>query len=288
MKSTLGIRTVTRLALLSGVLAISVTTLEANHPVLVEGNCNNPPPGDSAPPTGTAGTCGDYDGDGLIGAAEDADGDRVFGTINAANSALGVNNNGTITIVTSGTFPEVVTLTGNVTLQAAPGVEANIDAVLQGDPGSTARQGQPGIIVNAPSNRYVIIRNITSRNWTSGIQVNGNSRVTIESSRMEHNVNYGIEVNDNARVKIDKSEVIATGFRLNPATGDFPTKNTPDPGIGISFEGRSRGAVFRTEVAGSFAAGIAGNARVKDVYLFDNGDRDRDDDRDDRNGDRRR
>ena len=279
MKLRTGIRNTTRIALLGGALAVSATTLQANHPVLVEGNCNNPPPGDLAPPAGVPGTCGDYDGDGRIGAAEDTDGDRVFGTITAANSAAGVNNNGSITIVTSGTFPETVTLTGNVTLQAAPGVDANIDAVLQGDPGSTARQGQPGIIVNAPSNRYVVIRNITSRNWTSGIQVNGDSRVTIESSRMEHNVNYGIEVNDDARVKVDKSEVIATGFRLNPATGDFPTKNAPDPGIGISFEDRSRGAVYRTEVAGSFAAGIAGNAQVKDVYLFDNGDRGRSNDR---------
>lgn len=246
----------------------------ANHPVLVEGNCNNPPAGN--PATVAAGTCGDYDGDGRIGTAEDNDGDRVFGTINAANAAspTGANNNGTITIVSSGTFPEVVTLTGNITLQAAPGVDANIDAVLQGDPGSGPRQSQPGIIVNAPANRYVVIRNITSRNWTSGIQVNGESRVSIENCRLEHNVNYGIEVNDNARVKVDKSEVIATGFRLNPATGDFPTVAQPAPGIGISFEDNSRGAVFRTEVAGSFAAGIAkqtrGELKLTDVYLFDN------------------
>lgn len=253
----------------TGAALFGATVAFANHPVLVEGNCNNPPAGNPTPPGGS-GTCGDYDGDGVIGTSEDNDGDRVFGTINAANSAAGVNNNGTITIVTSGTFPETIMLTGNITLQAAPGVEANIDAVLQGDPGSDARQNQPGIIVNAPNNRYVVIRNIMSRNWTSGIQINGNSRVAIESSRFEHNVNYGIEVNDNARVKVDKSEVIATGFRLNPATGDFPTVNPPMPGIGISFEDNSRGAVYRTEVSGSFRAGISGRSRLKDVYLFDN------------------
>lgn len=245
----------------------------ANHPVFVEGNC--PSPEKVNPGTVTPGTCGDYDGDGRIGVAEDNDGaDRVFGTITAANGPNGVANNGTITIVTSGTFREQVTITGNVTLQGAPGVEASIDAVLQGDPGSTAAQRVPGIIVNSPSNRYVIIRNITSRNWTSGIQINGDSRVTIESSRFEHNVNYGIEVNDNARVKIDKSEVIATGFRLNPMTGDFPTTSRPNPGIGISFEDNSYGAVFRTEVAGSFGAGIFSSSRfevrVIDVYVFDN------------------
>lgn len=256
---------------------LAVQSVYANHPVLVEGNCNNPPAGNPAlPPGSPQGTCGDYDGDGRIGTAEDNDGDRVFGTINGANSALAtaVNNNGTITIVKSGTFPEQVILTGNVTLQAAPGVDANIDAVLQGDPNNGTRQNQPGIIVNAPANRYVIIRNITSRNWTSGIQVNGSSRVTIENCRIEHNVNYGIEVNDNARVKVDKSEVIATGFRLNPATGDFPTTSNPNPGIGISFEDNSRGAVYRTEVAGSFRAGISdrssGSVKIKDVYLFDN------------------
>lgn len=243
----------------------------ANHPVLVEGNCNNPPAGNGGPVP--VGTCGDYDGDGRIGTDEDNDGDRVFGTINAANSAAGANNNGTITIVTSGTFPETVTLTGNVTLQAAPGVDANLDAVLQGDPGNGARQAQPGIIVNAPANRYVVIRNITSRNWTSGIQVNGVSRVAIESCRSEHNINYGIEVNDSARVKVDKSEVNATGFRQS-AAGDFPAPFNPNPGIGISFEDNARGAVFRTEVSGSFRAGISdrsrGGVRLSDVYLFDN------------------
>ena len=256
--------------LVTGAGLLGATSVLANHPVLVEGNCQNPPAGNSTP-TGGSGTCGDYDGDGNIGTAEDNDGDRVFGTINGANSADGINNNGTITIVTPGTFPEVVTLSGNVTLQAAPGVDANIDAVLQGDPNSGARQNAPGIIVNAPANRYVIIRNITSRNWTSGIQVNGDSRVTIESCRIEHNVNYGIEVNDQARVKVDKSEVVATGFRLNPATGDFPTTDHPNPGDGISFNSSSRGAVYRTEVSGSFRTGISGRrVTVKDVYLFDN------------------
>jgi len=246
----------------------------ANHPVLVEGNCNNPPAGN--PTAVTPGTCGDYDGDGLIGTAEDEDGDRVFGTINGANAATatGVNNNGTITIVTSGTFAEQVTLTGNVTLQAAPGVDANIDAVLQGDAGSTARQDTPGIIVNAPANRRVIIRNIASRNWTSGIQVNGQSRVSIERCRLEHNVNYGVEVNGSAAVQVDKSEIIGTGFRLNSGGVDFPTTSTPAPGIGISFEDNSRGAVFRSTISGSFSQGLSdtSSGQVKNFanFFFDN------------------
>ncbi len=276
------LKSITAIAFLFGFIMVSASTALANHPVFVEGNCNVPPAGNSTIPGTTGAACGDYDGDGLIGTAEDNDGDRVFGTINGANSAAGVNNNGTITIVTSGTFAEIVTLTGNVTLQAAPGVNANIDAVLQGDSGSGARQGQPGIIVNAPANRIVVIRNITSRNWTSGIQVNGSSRVSIENCIMEHNVNYGIEVNGSARVKIDKSQVLATGYRLNPGTGDFPSDQfRPSPGVGIRFAGSASGAVFRTEVSGSFAAGIAatpsgnpfgnsGAVTLGDVYLFDN------------------
>jgi len=82
-------------------------------------------------------------------------------------------------IVSTGTFAEQVTITaanGNVTLEAAPGVEANVDAVLQGDPGTTDRQNQPGIVVDAPFDRYVSIRNIMSRNWTSGFLIRGGSQ----------------------------------------------------------------------------------------------------------------
>jgi len=240
-------------------IAMGTISALANHPVLVEGNCNNPPAGNPGPVT--PGTCGDYDGDGRIGTAEDTDGDRVFGTINAANGMTGAANNGTITIVTSGTFPEVITITGNVTLQAAPGVLANIDAVLQGDPGSVARQGQPGIIVNAPGNRYVVIRNILSKNWTSGIQINGLSRVAIEDCKFENNVNYGIEVTGNARVTIAKSEVHATGYRQSSA-GDFPSATAqPNPGKGIEFDDSSSGTIFFTTVSGSFSSGISDETR---------------------------
>lgn len=139
-------------------LALGIQTVYANHPVLVEGNCLNPPAGNPAPPLGSlAGTCGDYDGDGRIGTAEDNDGDRVFGTLTRAlANATGANQNGRVLIVTSGVFAETLTITGangNVQLEAAPGVDANIDAVLQGDPGNAARQNAPGIIVDAPDNR---------------------------------------------------------------------------------------------------------------------------------------
>ena len=177
------------------VIVLASTSLLANHPVFVEGNCLVPPAGN--PGAVVPGTCGDYDGDGRIGVAEDNDGDRVFGTITGALGSLptGANQNGKVIIVTSGVFAEVVNITaanGNVTLEAAPGVNADIDAVLQGDPNSGARQNSPGIIVDSPNNRYVIIRNLQIRNWTSGIQVNGRSRVAIESCRIENNRDYGV------------------------------------------------------------------------------------------------
>lgn len=239
------------------------TSAQANHPVLVEGNCANPPGNpffDAAPEPGT---CGDYDGDGTIGPAEDGDGDRVFGTIGAANGSAGANNNGTITVVSDGVFPEVVTLTGNITLEGAPGVNANIDAVRQGDPASGPNKGQPGIIVNAPATRRVIIRNVRSTNWTAGIQVDGQSNVTIEDVRLDHNTNYGLEVNDNARATIAGSEVTANGFRLNPDTGDFPAANAPDPGVGIEFGESSNGNVYDSTIAGNFAGGIVDETQFK-------------------------
>ena len=259
------------------------TNVSANHPVLVEGNCLTPPAGSS--PVITAGTCGDYDGDGRIGTAEDTDGDRVFGTITAAlGGGTGANQNGRVLIVTSGTFAEVVNITGangNVQLEAAPGVDANIDAVLQGDPGSGARQAAPGIIVNAPADRYVTIRNVVSRNWTIGIDVRGNSRVLIDGCRVDNNTNWGIRVQDSARVKINDTQVSATGFRVGGGL-DFPRTNQPAPGVGIEYQGDSSGLICNTCVVGSFGAGIKnstrdagqgfGNAsvRLQNVCVFDN------------------
>jgi parallel beta-helix repeat protein len=246
--------------------------ISANHPVLVEGER-------------------DFDGDGLVGLAEDTDNanDRVFGTINAALGAAngGANQNGRVTIVTSGRFREVVLITGangNVTLEAAPGVEANIDAVIAGDrsnqfPATTnaTAQAAPGIVVNAPSNRYTTIRNIVSRNWTDGIQVQGTSRVTIDNCRLEGNVNNGIDISGSAKVSVVNSQVNSTGFRAG-MTGDFPSAaNQPSPGNGISFRGSSSGTVAFTTVTGSFLVGISnttGNSSavgILAVNVFDNG-----------------
>lgn len=254
------------LAIFAAALLLTLTSLvnlydvSANHPVLVEGEQ-------------------DFDGDGLLGVAEDTDSqlDRVFGTITASLGAAngGVNQNGRVTIVTSGRFPEVITITaanGNVTLEGAPGVDANIDAVLAGANGNVERQAMPGIEVNAPANRIVTIRNIMSRNWTDGIEIAGSSRVIVDNCRFENNINYGIHIIQNARATITNTTVTATGFRVSPP----PVNNTPDPGAGIFFEDSATGSVTFTTVAGSINAGIANmtnNRRavaVSSVNVFDN------------------
>jgi hypothetical protein len=260
----------TATALLVGASMWSTSLLFANHPVLVEGNCDSPTPGTTVV---TAGTCGDYDGDGRIGTAEDTDGpDRIFGTINAALSAgtggaagQGANFNGTVTIVSSGRFAEVIVISpaqsaniGTITIEAAPGVNAGIDAVLQGDPagGNAARQAEVGITLDTPATSKVILRNLKVRNYLEGVRAMNNSRVYIENCRFEHNLNFGLRAMGDSNLHVTDTSVLATGFRF----GSSPN-TTPSPGTGIQFEGTSRGAVVKSSIVGSFAFGLA-NQRV--------------------------
>jgi hypothetical protein len=225
----------------------------ANHPVLVEGEQ-------------------DFDGDGLVGQAEDTDGAAgdplglTFGTIagclGAVNAAI--NQNGTCQIVTSGNFAETVNITNQVTLEAAPGVVANIEAFLAGpDPrrqefpaaaaDANALQAAPGIVINSPANRYVILRNLTITNWTDGVRIQGSSHVLLDRVRIDHNINNGVQVSDAAEVLIQDSQITSTGFRLNPATGDFPAVLAPNPGVGLNLTGTSQTAIARSTISGGFA-----------------------------------
>ena len=275
-----------RLAILaSGISAASCAW--ANHPILVEGNCDSPVPGTTIV---SSGTCGDYDGDGRIGTAEDTDGaDRIFGTIVAALSdgaggggaaaGTGGNQNATVTIVRSGRFAEIINIgitqsvpsPGNVTLKAAPGVEAIIDAVLQGDPagGNAARQAAAGIIVNSPADRQIILENLTIRNFTFGIYVGGASRVSIQNCRVLNNLSVGILVQGTADVSISDSHIGDNGFRTG--SGGSSTAN---PGAGVVFQSSSSGALFRTAITGNASSGLSdqssGETAVQDVYFFDN------------------
>ena len=240
----------------------NTSDVSANHPVLVEGER-------------------DFDGDGLIGLDENNDSasDQVFGTINTAlgMANAGANQNGSVIVVTSGRFLESVNITGangNVTLEAAPGVSATVEAVRAGDgANNTTRQALPGIIVNSPANRIVTIRNMISHNWTDGIQIMGASRVIIDNCRVENNTNFGIHVLGSAKVTISNSTIASSGFR----SGAAPANNNPNPGIGIGFEGSSTGTIAFSTVSSSAQAGLSNKSSagrkaigILSVNAFDN------------------
>jgi hypothetical protein len=257
--------------LLFGTTFLSSPKVEANHPVLVEGNCDSPVPGTTLV---SPGTCGDFDGDGRIGTAEDTDGaDRIFGTLRAAlgpgtgaAAGTGANFNGSILIVKSGRFAEFLYIgnsgfvpgegavnPGNVTIEAAPGVEADIDAVLQGDPagGNTSRQASGGIVIIYSSNTSVVtLRNLTIRNWVEGVGSALNSRVNIDNCRFENNFNNAVHVFDNVLLTISNSQFTANGRRI-PVTG------APAPGNGLLVQGGAQARVFNSVFSHNFAAGIS-------------------------------
>lgn len=266
-----GIKVSWALALLVAVCFVGFVSQQgasANHPVLVEGE-------------------EDFDGDGLRGVMEDADNatDRIFGTITQALLGVngGANANGSVLIVTSGRFPELIRIpntaggqmavNGVTIIEAAPGIVADIDGVLQGftgTPSNADRQAAPGIIITTDQvDRSVILRNLIIRNFTEGIQVSGASRVLIDSCRLDDNLNFGIRAMGTSRVTILNTTVNASGQRFNPMPG------TPGPGTGIRFEEMSRGAVVRSTVSGNTAAGISNASNGTVVLLqnsvFDNG-----------------
>ena len=264
--------------LLAGVVAFAApgtVRLSANHPVLVEGEQS-------------------FDGDANFGLAEDTDGDLVFGTITAALGAANgaANHNGRITIVTSGRFAEALFITsanGNTSIEAAPGVEAVIDAVITGARATefagdtnTSRQAQSGIVVNSTTLRQVVLRNLVVRNWLNGIVVIGDSRVTIDKCRLEGNVNLGIFAQDTARVAIQDTHVIGTGYRVGgtgqaPADGAGSTAGqtvlTPNPGDGVRFVGSASGVLANSSLLHNFGAGVSGVSTLQQINVvqFGNG-----------------
>lgn len=283
------------IALLIGSAAWNGVRVSANHPVLVEGNCDSPVPGTT---NVTPGTCGDFDGDGRIGTAEDTDGpDGIFGTLAAAlgpgtgaAAGTGANGNGTILIVSSGRFsepPQVIgnatvgfnggsATPGNVTIEAAPGVIANIDAVLQGDPagGNTDRQQRSAFLINytsSPNDRAVTLRNLSFRNWQEAVGIAGFSNVLIDNCRFENNIGAGIDVNGPARVVITGSKFQANGRRVGTAAV------VPSPGDGITIGGNPFVKIADSAFTLNVGAGIrnttgsAANVTLYKVVTYLNG-----------------
>lgn len=277
-------RTVSFLVILAlfSVSMVFTGPVSANHPVIVEGNCDSPVPGTTIVEKGT---CGDWDGDGRIGTAEDTDGaDRIFGTLNAAlgpgtgaAAGTGANFNGSLLIVKSGRFSEqiqVVNPGGNIEIAAAPGVEAMIDAVFQGDPAgaNNARQESVGIVFNTTADRRIILRNLTIRNWAEGVRIASNTRMTIMDCRIENNRDFGVRVTENARVAIYNSEILSTGFRVGTANNATPF------GDAILFDASAGGVVAKTLIAGNLRNPIlnistlgAAGVRYYEVILSHNG-----------------
>jgi hypothetical protein len=261
--------------------AAEVSAQGGGHTVFVEGNCDSPVPGTTIV---SLGTCGDYDGDGRIGTAEDTDGaDRIFGTINAAlgpgtgaAAGTGINHSGRVVIVRSGRFAEAIyigqiqcagcpgaTTPGNVTLEAAPGVDAVIDAIFQGDPagGNATRQNSTGIAVaytagsSLGATRLVVLRNLTVRNFARGAEISHGARILIDNCRFENNQNAGVVLNFNSRAVISNTQVSGTGFRTTGAASN--------PGHGIWLDVGAQARLVNTTVSHNLNVGIfnaTGNA----------------------------
>ncbi|HTE20596.1 MAG TPA: right-handed parallel beta-helix repeat-containing protein [Armatimonadota bacterium] len=267
---------------LGGAVLLFPTQAKANHPVFLEGN--NAANGPANTSTVQPGTAGDYDGDGNVGVAEDTDNatDRVFGTLTAALLAAngGANANGHVIIVTSGRFAESVRIpnteggqamvNGVTVIEAAPGVQANIDAVVAGDPGNAARQAGPGIVIDTTqTDRTVILRNLVIRNFTVGLQIGGNARVTVEKCRFDSNITANVVAGGNSRLTMTECSVNAAGQRFNPMPA------TANPGHGIVITGTARASIARSTISGNTASGVQnegrGEVRLIGNNIFDNG-----------------
>lgn len=251
----------------------------ANHPVLVEGNCDSPVPGTTIV---SVGTCGDYDGDGRIGTAEDTDGaDRIFGTIGAAlgpgtgaAAGTGANQNGRIIIVRSGRFSEAITpgpnsmltisTNGHVQIEAAPGVEANIDATFQGDPagGNNARQEGIGVLVSLGPGSTAILRNLTIRNFAIGIRQQGSGRLLLDNCRVDNNRDFGIQSLNESRLVLEQTRVTSTGRRVGTAN------NTTSFGHGIQFADLAGGVLNKSIIINSTGAGVQ-NVSARGTITFE-------------------
>jgi hypothetical protein len=251
------------------------TAVSAQNPgaVFVEGNCN----GGQIVVSPTTGACGDYDADGNLGTAEDGDGDAVYGTIQGALEAI--DHNGKVVVVTSGIFNENVyigqafggfpfgaNVPGNVTLEAAPGVEAVIDAFAQTGPaaaGNNARSAGTGIAINYTTNgndRVVTIRNVQVRNFAIGIAADNNSRVNIDNARVGNNLFFGIRLSNNTRGAISHSHVTATGFRVSSAPAPAPpAAQGAFLGSGIFVNQNAQGHISDTVSSHNSNYGIAAN-----------------------------
>ena len=193
----------------------------------------------------------DTDGDGRAGAAEDADGDATYGTLEAAWARVLAAGGGDITIVASGTYPvslvvaagsaQAARLTRRVTISAAKGVVA----VLIGSGGSG---------VDLPG--AVVVRGVTLRGYSTGVAVRGGGNLLLENCTIEDCSAFGLHVADGGTALIRDCSIVGTGEgAARPATS-----------IGVCFERASLGQLRRTAIWESQGTGLV--KRSKNVRLF--------------------
>ncbi len=223
-------------------VAMATISALANHPVLVEGNCF----GDGAAQrtTVTPGTCGDYDGDGRIGTAEDTDVpfDRVFGTINAANSAAGINNNGTITIVASGTFPEIVTITDKIVEKLGIAVFSTNGELMEEVIGKLLTQNGKTLSVAESCTGGLIGERLTGVSGASGYFIEGVIAYANEAKTRTLGVSNEL-IETHGAVSAEVAEAMAKGIRERAKT-NFGISVTGIAGPGGGSEEKPVGLVF--------------------------------------------
>jgi hypothetical protein len=224
-------------------VGLGPSSVQAVHQVLIEGER-------------------DFDGDGLIGMAEDTDGrDFVFGTITAALGADngGLAQNGKATIVTSGRFVESITITGQVFLQGAPGVEADIEGFVPPANGPLDRRARPGIVVNTSGstlpNPVVTLKNLSIRNWTDGIRVMGGSKVNVVDCAIENNLGAPGSAVTSDGITVSEGSAVAV-------IGTIITRNRD---AGLRFASGTSGVVKGSTITFNGGVGIQRDGNV----LFD-------------------
>lgn len=197
----------------------------------------------------------DFDGDGRTGAAEDSDGDNVFGSISAIpgfdqpTGIIGprsVYNH--VVVVTSGVFRESIRTTAtfavDYTIEAAPGVIAVFDI--------SDTNGIPPELPPSPVNvsTVVTLRNLTFRNFSNVIQVAAGGTLLVEDCRFEDcGIGYAIVVERGGRAVVrgctitrcgDKRSGLGGGIRVLAGTDVIVSNCTITGNFGVGVERKDK------------------------------------------------
>ena len=192
----------------------------------------------------------DSDGDGRVGAAEDADGDAVYGSFGAAWQALLARGGGEISITRSGDYPVAalapvpVGFAGIVTISAASGVSATLSGA-----------GGIGLDVGA----RVVVRGVKLRGFATGVAVRGGGSLLLDNSVIDGCSDFGVHVAEGGTALIRDCSILSTGVgALRPAAS-----------IGVCFERASSGQLRRTAIWEGQGAGLVKRSTRVRLYQLD-------------------